>query len=600
MRLLLEQPVRMLAEVSGLDSLAATSTWLTKLDWGFTDTNDVRVDFDLTVNDLVFEAVLIFPSLFPQAPAYVRPRNTGEMWSAHQYASTGTLCLEWGPDNWHSDLTGADLVVSTHKLLAYENLDPLVNVVAPSRHELTLGQRLRAEYRRFLVTPQLLAALQASDRTVPLPLAVGTLHRRTELVAVATQLGDDAAPISLGIPGEIGDPAASSSWVRKGWVVWCDEWESTLTLAKEQAVLRDFLKSKGCWPWSDDELQSGFLLLVDDELRLRPLALMPNTDENSVLDYFPVDCTDKGQVRQPSRNEALAQKKVAIVGLGSVGSKVALSLARSGVTRFLLIDDDILKPSNLTRNQLDWSLVGYDKVGAMESSIKLVQPGADVERRTQRLAGQESSASNTTLLEQIAVCDLVIDATANPRVFSLLAAICTRRKVPLVWGEVFAGGIGALIARSLPGVDAEPLDIRKAIYGSLAGMPEAPFKHVQTYDAEVDDVVFVAGDAEVSALAASLSQFIIDSLIGEQVLRFPNAAYLIGYQKAWIFEAPFDTLAIPCPSAVEDLAEQEDTQASVTALGELISVFGKKNADGEHSPGGSADIAQGAHDRWFQ
>ncbi|WP_314915549.1 ThiF family adenylyltransferase [Pseudomonas helleri] len=571
MRLLIEQPVRMLAEIRELDALAATSDWLIKLEWGFTEAGDIRVDFDLTVSGRVYEGILIFPSLFPQAPAYVRPRNTDENWSTHQYPSTGTLCLEWGPDNWYSDITGADLVVSTHKLLAYEKFGPMLNVAVPSRHEVTLGQRVRSQSQRFIITPQLQAALENALRTTPLHLVVGTSWKRTGLVAVATQMGQESAPISLGVPGEI-----ISSWVRKGWVVWCNEWESLPRPTNDQAALRDFLKSKGCWPWPDDELQSGFLLLVDDELRLLPMALASNAEGDTAHEYFPVDCTDKGEVRQPERNHVLAKKNVAIVGLGSVGSKVALSLARSGVRCFLLIDDDILKPSNLTRNQLDWSSVGYDKVDSVENAIKLVQPHADVVCRTFRFAGQESSSSNTTLLEQIAACDLVIDATASPKVFSSIAAICTRRKVPVVWGEVFAGGIGALMARSLPGIDAEPLDIRSAIYAYLAGMPEAPFQHAQTYDTEVDDEVFVAGDAEVSALAASMSQFIIDALVGGQVLRFPNAAYLIGYQKAWIFEAPFDTHPVPCPYAAESSAAPSETQATAAALGELLLVFGPK------------------------
>jgi len=203
----------------------------------------------------------------------------------------------------------------------------------------------------------------------------------------------------------------------------------------------------------------------------------------------------------------------------------------------------------------------------------LIQPSAEVTCRTFRFAGQESSSLNTTVLEQIAACDLVIDATASPKVFSSIAAICIRRKVPVVWGEVFAGGIGALIARSLPGFDAEPLDIRRAIHEYLAGMPEAPFQHAQTYDVEADDEVFVAGDAEVSALAASLTQFTIDALVGAEARRFPHAAYLIGYQKAWIFEAPFDTHPVPCPRAAEGPAAPEDSQATVAALGELLTVF---------------------------
>ena len=45
-----------------------------------------------------------------------------------------------------------------------------------------------------------------------------------------------------------------------------------------------------------------------------------------------------------SRNlERLAQKRVGVVGLGSGGGFVALSLAMSGVGKFVLIDDDTLE-----------------------------------------------------------------------------------------------------------------------------------------------------------------------------------------------------------------------------------------------------------------
>ncbi|MCT4372027.1 ThiF family adenylyltransferase [Yangia mangrovi] len=40
----------------------------------------------------------------------------------------------------------------------------------------------------------------------------------------------------------------------------------------------------------------------------------------------------------------LADKSVGIVGCGSVGSKVAASLCRTGVGKFLLIDEDIFFP----------------------------------------------------------------------------------------------------------------------------------------------------------------------------------------------------------------------------------------------------------------
>jgi hypothetical protein len=564
----------MLAESRGLDALAATSDWLAMVKWVWPADGDVRVDFDITVHDKVHEAVLIYPELFPQAPAYVRPRNADETWSAHQYTSNGTLCLEWGPDNWHPGITGADLVVSTYKLLAFEKYGPVLGIEAPSRHELTLGQRTRAKTRRFIVTPELRAAAAAAESMTPLTVATST--RFDELVAIAVKVGGEEGPSLTGLPPEWTDASVGSVYLRQGWVVRCDEWDSLAAQAKEQSAVRDFLKAKGQWPWSDDEVRGAFLLLLDSEGRMRPIALAKRDGRAAAYEYHVVDFGGDGASRQPERNQGLAGKRVAIVGLGSVGSKVAVTLARAGVTRFFLVDDDILEPANLSRNQLDWQSVGYDKVDGVRGAIRLVRPEAEVQVRTFRFAGQESSSSNTTVLEQVAACDLVIDATASSKVFSSVAAICSRRAVALVWGEIFAGGIGGLMARSIPGVDADPLDVRAAIHTYLAGLPEAPFKHAEGYDAEEAGHVYIAGDAEVSQLAASMAQFATDALVaGER--RFPVAAYLFGYQKAWIFEAPFDTHPIACPQAPVGPAAQENVEANALAFGELLTtVFGEQ------------------------
>ena len=152
MRLLFERTSRMLEEARGLDALMAEVEWLSHVEWGLTASADVRVNFDITVQDKVYEAELVYPSLFPEAPAYVRPRNPDQSWSGHQYKA-GTLCLEWGPDNWHPGVTGAALVRNTFLLMAYEVVGPTLGMEAPSRHELTTGQRLRGVINRFLVTP---------------------------------------------------------------------------------------------------------------------------------------------------------------------------------------------------------------------------------------------------------------------------------------------------------------------------------------------------------------------------------------------------------------------------------------------------------------
>src|SRR5690606_2784507 len=60
-----------------------------------------------------------------------------------------------------------------------------------------------------------------------------------------------------------------------------------------------------------------------------------------------------------ARAAASVGKSVAIVGAGSIGSKMAETLARSGVSKFVLADGDVLLPDNLERHALYWSEVGH-------------------------------------------------------------------------------------------------------------------------------------------------------------------------------------------------------------------------------------------------
>ena len=158
--------------------------------------------------------------------------------------------------------------------------------------------------------------------------------------------------------------------------------------------------------------------------------------------------------RLDDSHQVLREKSVALIGCGSLGSKVGTMLARSGVSRFFLVDDDILLPDNFVRNDLDWRDVGSHKANALTRRLALANPAAQSEVWRARLGGQESGASAETMLKLIGDCDLIFDATANSDILNLMSAIASARKKSLVWAEVFGGGIGAAY-RTLP-TEIEP------------------------------------------------------------------------------------------------------------------------------------------------
>jgi molybdopterin/thiamine biosynthesis adenylyltransferase len=94
-----------------------------------------------------------------------------------------------------------------------------------------------------------------------------------------------------------------------------------------------------------------------------------------------------------------------ISGVGSVGSLVALELARAGAGHFVLVDNDILEYHNLCRHQCGISDVGRYKVDAVRDRILAINPTATVtmfrgilERAPQELYDQKDDAITNTVV----------------------------------------------------------------------------------------------------------------------------------------------------------------------------------------------------------
>lgn len=78
--------------------------------------------------------------------------------------------------------------------------------------------------------------------------------------------------------------------------------------------------------------------------------------------------------------EKLAKSKVAIFGIGGVGSFVCEGLARAGIGKFILIDNDTISISNLNRQiHATTKTIGEYKVNVMKQRILDINPKAKVD-----------------------------------------------------------------------------------------------------------------------------------------------------------------------------------------------------------------------------
>lgn len=93
------------------------------------------------------------------------------------------------------------------------------------------------------------------------------------------------------------------------------------------------------------------------------------------LEFFHTqNVTEAAYFGRGAFSSKLTDKKIALVGLGAIGSMVAESLARSGVSHIGLWDGDLVEPGNICRSAYSLSDLGESKAGAISGKICAINP----------------------------------------------------------------------------------------------------------------------------------------------------------------------------------------------------------------------------------
>lgn len=101
---------------------------------------------------------------------------------------------------------------------------------------------------------------------------------------------------------------------------------------------------------------------------------------------------------------------VAVCGLGGLGSNIAISLARAGVGRLILIDYDRVDITNLHRQQYKAGQIGKYKTEALCENLKEIVPYVDYEIHTVRI--REENVEELLQKADI-ICEAFDDAQAK-------------------------------------------------------------------------------------------------------------------------------------------------------------------------------------------
>lgn len=137
--------------------------------------------------------------------------------------------------------------------------------------------------------------------------------------------------------------------------------------------------------------------------------------------------------------------KVLIAGCGSGGSQVALQLAMSGISRFVLFDHDTLEIENVIRHACGRRYLGQRKVDAVADLLLDRNPNLDIARHDVDLM------TAPDLADRIRESDVVVLATDNDKTRYHMNQLCVDLGKPFVTGRVFTRGIGGEVFAFLPG-----------------------------------------------------------------------------------------------------------------------------------------------------
>ena len=89
----------------------------------------------------------------------------------------------------------------------------------------------------------------------------------------------------------------------------------------------------------------------------------------------------------PQLKGKLEKSIIGIAGCGGLGSNAAIALARIGVGKLILVDFDVVEPTNLNRQQYFIDDIGKRKVDALEEKLKMINPFLQIEKHNEILNG---------------------------------------------------------------------------------------------------------------------------------------------------------------------------------------------------------------------
>jgi adenylyltransferase/sulfurtransferase len=177
--------------------------------------------------------------------------------------------------------------------------------------------------------------------------------------------------------------------------------------------------------------------------------------------------------------ERLKRSRVAVAGVGGLGSVISLYLTAAGVGSVRIIDHDKVSLSDLNRQVIYTSEdVGRSKVDTAREHLKALNPEVDVEA-----IGKEITPGN--IIGLVDGCDLIVDGMDSLLTRFVLNHASVQMGIPLVHGAVygFEGRVMTVIPGRTPCLRCLYSDTMPAVETPVLGTTPAVIGCIQATEA---------------------------------------------------------------------------------------------------------------------
>ena len=469
---------RLFCEIALLKQFKEKHNYLSKYE--ILEDDPLKISFSLLVHGYTYDFTAVFNRYFPDIP--IRIIAETDFHSSHQYKDN-TMCLRWGQDNWDDEITLVKLIENLYELLDVENPLGEEHKKAESGDRFTIGQELRRGESLSIIIPFPLSDFHSSEGCLSCSLEDGAFDDRLTFIV-----------------SEIDGREVYKTGLKKMGLTY-------------------HISCKNLGEMDIDEIKSEYSVTegrpeIVFSAKGKALLFFWN---DGVCKTYRLNClvNDYEIKKRVGIDETVLNKRITIIGLGSVGSRIAMDLARAGFSNFYFVDDDIMLPFNVVRHELTNEDVGAYKVNALKKKIKdSINEKAQIEVSTLAMTGQESSSSTSRFIENCSKSSLIIDCTAYDPILLMLSQMTEEKNIPVISGTVIPGGLGNIVLiKKGSGANMESV---LASYYQWKNDKDIFAEKVDDYSSNIDEQTFTATMSDCSILSGLIGKFAIQILNGKE------------------------------------------------------------------------------------